>query len=376
MIKYCGTAHQKQHLKQHKPICKAIRDVLQTCSMEDVDATPKEYCAQKLKMIGMVTEKLGRPLEQYELDMISYPEECAVCYKRNANSLWPCQDCVASYCEDHKDGIEHRNICATLSLCYYIDLFDMSQYNYPDHYSQQVYNTKSFRDMKDFINAYGGIEADPEISYDVLEARHSQHLTCPLTLFHAMRLLEYVPERKYLHVVHVVSAGTTEAIRFTIWDVLLHLTDMSSLAIIIIGPELEHKAPPLKYTSQQKKWSIEFYEDSYENYVRDPSSLRPDLVVAFQTDMYEEELDSPKETWATIVRLLANQNCPFVLTDFKRKNLEKNIVSINAILDKEIESLYIGENPFACLRPCKNFEPEKVFYDNQYVVVYRSLYPH
>ncbi|XP_011868477.1 PREDICTED: uncharacterized protein LOC105562330 isoform X2 [Vollenhovia emeryi] len=377
-IQYCGTEHQKQHWKDHKPICKAIPDVLQTCSVEDVDATPEEYCEQKLKMIHMVTQKLGRPLYLYEAQMISFPVECAVCWKWHGDTLKTCQNCVASYCEIHIDSIEHSNICATLSLYYRIGLFSQSKYNCQDHYSQQVYNTKSFQDMKGFINAYGGIEADLllEVSYDVLEARHSHHLTCPLTLFHAMRLLEYVPDRKDLHVIHVVSVCALQEVMLTIWDVLLHLTDISSLAIIIIGPNIENTSPLLRYcTSQQKKLSIEFYEDSYENYVRDPSSLRPDLVVAFQMVMHKKQPDSPKETWATTIRLLANQNCPFILTGFDRQNLEGNIVCINTILDKKIDSHYIGKNPFASLRPYRYFNPDKVFYDNQYVGIYRSLYP-
>ncbi|XP_011865068.1 PREDICTED: uncharacterized protein LOC105560508 [Vollenhovia emeryi] len=377
LIFYCSKEHQKQHWKQHKSLCNAVLEVSRTCNIKPCTATLEEWDTKKWGFMGLVSEKLGRPRQVYESEMFLYPKECAVCYKLDDYLLKDCRDCAASYCKDHIDSSEHKDICGPLGLCFRIKLQRINEDSLgTQRYFTRVSSTDTFEDMKDFIKTNVNIQSPLGTSYDLVEAAHSPFLTCPLTLFHAMRLLDYVPERKDL-VVHVVGANISEERTLLEWGVFLNLIKISSLTIVLVGPELIFDSYTLPdCVLQQKECSFEFYASLYENYVRSSSFVKPDLVVSFNGFLHQHELESPKETWAPSIPLIAKQNCPFVLTwRYTKEHLEDEVERINTVLNRKIDYLYKGENPFACLRPIRVPMPQKVMYPNKYVIVYRSLCP-
>ncbi|XP_071556507.1 uncharacterized protein [Temnothorax nylanderi] len=383
MISYCGQEHQKQHWKQHKPLCKAIRDALRDYNMDDRGETTEEWADKKLNFMRLVSSRLGRPLSLDETEMFYFPRECLVCHERNAQSLKDCQKCVASFCQNHKDGTLHRNLCAPLELWLRTHLSSVGEESSSPclhSYLQHVSYTGTFQNMKDFIKAFGNIQTDSEMLYNVLAAEQSEHLTCPLTLFHAMQLLNYVPKSKNL-VIHSLGANCVEEISLKDWDILPRLIGtMVSVVVIFIGPELTRKLNPSHVcdncrSREEKCLTFEFHDVLYENYVRSPSFVKPDLVVGFNLGIHQCKLPgrSSKETWAPSIQMLAKQNCPFILTFVTLQNLEKGTNKINTILDKEIDYLYSGKNPFASLYPIRYIAPEYVLYMNQYVIIYKSL---
>ncbi|XP_071556488.1 uncharacterized protein [Temnothorax nylanderi] len=394
MIAYCGQEHQKHHWKQHKPLCKAIQDVLRDYNMDDRGETTEEWTDKKLNFMWLVSSRLRRPLNVDETEMFYFPRECLVCHERNAQSLKDCQKCLASFCQNHEDGIEHGDLCAPLELCLYVDLFSMGEENnsppdphlYLQHFLQEYSHIScksTFQNMKDFMKTFGNIQTDWEMFNNVLAAKQSEHLTRPLTLFHAMQLLNDVPKSNDL-VVHVIGANIVEETMLTGWKVLPRLigTEMSVL-VILIGPRLKRKLNTSyncescdNCMSREKKClTVEFHDVLYENYVRSPSFVKPDLVVGFNLGIHENNLPrrSSKETWAPSIKLIAKQNCPFILTSSTLYAFKKETDIINTILDKEVDHLYSGKNPFGSLMPCKTIGMEYVFYINQYVIIYRSL---
>ncbi|TGZ42199.1 hypothetical protein DBV15_05643 [Temnothorax longispinosus] len=182
----CGQEHQKQH----KPLCKAIRDALRDYNMDDRGETTEEWAGKKLTFMRLVSSRLGRPLNLDETEMFYFSRECLVCHERDAQSLKDCQKCVASFCQNHKDG-------------------EKSSSPYLHSYLQHVSYMGTFQNMKDFIKAFGNIQTDSEMLYNVLAAVQSDHLTCSLTLFHALQLLNYVPKSKNL-VIHSLGANCAE----------------------------------------------------------------------------------------------------------------------------------------------------------------------
>ncbi|KYQ50287.1 Zinc finger MYND domain-containing protein 17 [Trachymyrmex zeteki] len=378
MIAYCGRQHQKQHWSQHKSLCKATQDVLREFRLEDYSVTSEEWDDKKLNLILLVSFKLGRPLEIYEKEMFQFPRECTVCHEQDGQLLEDCQSCASvSFCKYHKDSIKHEHTCVPLELCFHSNLlFINGENNTLDlHYLQHVCDTDTFRNMNDFINTYGNIQTESEMLYNILAARHSQYITRPLTLFHAMQILDYVPQRKDL-VIHVVAANYIEETTLMTWEILLHLIKATiSLVVIMIGPELKYKSNPLRICDncmlQKKKLSLEFHDVLYENYVRNPLFIKPDLVVGFNAGIHEHI--SNGETWTPSIQMLMKQNCPLILTCYMQKELEQEINRINTILDRKVNYLYSGKNPFASLRPFRILGPEQVFYQNHYLIVYRSL---
>ncbi|XP_011861886.1 PREDICTED: uncharacterized protein LOC105558678 [Vollenhovia emeryi] len=145
--------------------------------------------------------------------------------------------------------------------------------------------------------------------------------------------------------------------------------------IVMIGPQLTCiSSQRVCYKSRQKEYSFRFHKMLYEDYVRDPSFVKPDLVVAFNVDVqiYKLQIGFFEETWSEFIRLLANQNCPFILTCYTRLYLESEIKRIDTILDRKVEYLYCGKNPFASLISHRDVGSEKVIYANQYIIVYRG----
>ncbi|KYN38824.1 Zinc finger MYND domain-containing protein 17 [Trachymyrmex septentrionalis] len=377
MIAYCNRQHQKQHWSQHKSLCKAIQDILRDFKMEN-HGTSEEWDDQKLNLILLISFKLGRPLEMYEKEMFLFPRECTVCHEQDGQLLEDCQSCVSvSFCKDHKDSIKHKDTCVSLELCLHSNLlFINGEDNTLDmHYLQYVFYTDTFRNMNDFINIYGNIQIESEMSYNILAARHSQYLTRPLTLFHAMQILDYVPQRKDL-VIHVIAANYVEETTLMTWEILLHLIKpIISLVVIMIGPELKYKSNLLHICDncilQKKKLSLEFYDVLYEDYLCNSLFIKPDLVVGFNAGIHEHI--SNGDTWTPSIQMLAKQNYPLILTCYMQKELEEEIDRINTILDRKVNYLYSGKNPFASLRPFRVLGPEQVFYQNHYLIVYKSL---
>ncbi|XP_011865067.1 PREDICTED: uncharacterized protein LOC105560507 [Vollenhovia emeryi] len=123
LIYYCGPEHHEQHWEQHKLLCNAVEDVLQISSAEDCGETLKKWDNNsKITFMWLVSEKLGRPLERYEKQMLQFPRECLVCQELDVQLLEDCRDCAASYCKNHIDSIEHRETCSPLALCFRLNL--------------------------------------------------------------------------------------------------------------------------------------------------------------------------------------------------------------------------------------------------------------
>ncbi|XP_025993289.1 uncharacterized protein LOC105204810 [Solenopsis invicta] len=382
MIAYCGREHQKRHWTLHKPLCNAIQDVLREYSMEGHDVTSQEWNNVKLNFMLLVSIKLKRVLERSEIQLLTFPRECEVCHERNGRLLEDCQDCLSvSFCKDHRDSIKHKDFCYALKLCFHLSLTDASE-DQPVKlsYLRHISNIDTFRDMKDFLKIYLNIKKRTfsNMQNDILLARHSHYFSPSLTLFHAVKILDFAPKYRTL-IIHVVGANNVEESTIPAWEVLLHLMPAISLiTIVMIGPELTVDSNKFQLSmcddciAQKKKIEFSLNQSLYTHYVQSPLFLKPDLIVGFTIGLHEFEFESKMETWAPSIKVLAKQNCPFILTCYKGE-IEKEIGRLNAILDRKVDFLYSGNNPFASLRPQRNFGSEMVFYWNYNLTVYRSF---
>ncbi|XP_071649740.1 uncharacterized protein [Temnothorax longispinosus] len=344
MIAYCGKEHQKQHWKQHKPLCKVIQDVLQNYSMDYCGETTEEWADKKLTFMRLVSSRLGRPLNLDEAEMFYFPRECLVCHERNAQSLKDCQKCVASFCKNHVNGTEHKNICALLELRFRSDLLAIrGETGSPDMrcYLRHVTDEGKFQNMKDFINAHWNISTDSEMQRNILIGQYSLYLTCPLTLFHAMRLLNCVPKNKAI-VIHVVGANDSEEFSLMGWEIFPRLIETAMpVTMIVIGPNLQRNIHML---SENKNLKFDFYDMLYENYVRSSSFVKPDLIVGFNPCIDQHKLGSSKETWAPSIKLIAKQNCPFISTSPTLRTFKKETDRINTILGRKMPATIDDRN--------------------------------
>ncbi|XP_011865062.1 PREDICTED: uncharacterized protein LOC105560501 isoform X3 [Vollenhovia emeryi] len=185
-------------------------------------------------------------------------------------------------------------------------------------------------------------------------------------------------ERKLMECRTCVSSycpSTLEENTLAGWGVLLRLLKISSLIIVMVGPELKLEYYELPdWMLHENVCIFEFHKTLYEDYVRSTAFLKPDFVVGFNAHIDERNLGTPEETWASCIRIIANLKCPFVVTcRYTCEYLENEVERINTILNRKIHYKYKGKNPFACLQPIRVPLPQKVMYTNQYVIIYRSL---
>ncbi|XP_024880898.1 uncharacterized protein LOC112460459 [Temnothorax curvispinosus] len=390
MIAYCGKEHQRQHWQQHKPMCKATRDVHLEFGKNLSRATTEEWVYEKLAIARIVSSRLKRRLIVDEMQMLCFQRVCLVCYELKSKLLETCQKCAASFCQNHKYSTEHRNICAQLELCLRIDFFSIKEgTNPPDlqpylqHFVQEYSHVSCkniFRNMKDFIKVFRNIRTDSEMSSNLPANLNSEYLTPPLTLFHAMQLLNYVPKGNDL-VVHILGARKSEEITLIGWEIFPRLIG-AKVSIILIGPELPCQSTLSHHCdncmSREKKClTFELHDGLYEDYVRSSSFVKPDLVIGFNMGVrnHEPPVESSKKTWTPSIELIAKENCPFILTSSTLYSFKKETDIIKTILDKEVNHIYSGKNPFASLIPYRAIGGlEYVSYMNQYIIIYRSLF--
>ncbi|XP_071649770.1 uncharacterized protein [Temnothorax longispinosus] len=375
MIAYCGPEHQKQHWKQHKPLCKAIRNVLRNYSMDYRDQTTEEWADKKLTFMQLVSSRLGRDLNMSEMDMFLFPNECLICHEWK--SLKSCKKCAASFCQIHENHIDHWDICAPLELCLRIKLFFSIEEGYckfPNSVLHSSSTTIAVHNMRDFIKAFVYIQTDSEMEYNIWAAYSSEYLTRPLTLFYAVGLLNYVLKGTFL-IIHIVGANYLEETTLWTWEIFLQLMEpVTSIMIVMIGPELKDKLDPSRTDDNfflgNKSLFVEYHDVSYEDYVDSSTFTKPDLIVGFHLSIEEH---NNKEIWAPSIRVIAKQNCPFILTFSKQRELEKGMNKMNTILGEELDFFGSGKNPFASCKPHRDFGSERVCYHNQYMIIYQSL---
>ncbi|XP_028048149.2 uncharacterized protein LOC105832996 [Monomorium pharaonis] len=381
MMAYCSREHQKHDWKQHKPLCDAIQDVLRKSKSDVVNRNLDDTA-----LVGFTKEvsiKMGRELNASETDMLIFPRKCAVCHERNGWLLEDCQNYLSiSFCKDHRDSINHKDSCAPLSLCLYFNLLDASEkWSLNMDYLRQVPKQNTFQNMNDYVDAAFSlytedIQAFPELSHDNFQPYHSEYLTYPLTLFHAMQILDFNLEDGNL-IIHVVVASHLEENTTEAWEVLLHFMEPGTiLMIVMIGSQLKRKSHCKLILCDncvllQKQILLEFHNVLYIDYVHSLLYEKPDVVVRFNIGLEFPDCTSTIISWTSCIQMLAKQKCPLVFT--RCMKLEREVDRVNAILDKKVDYLYNGKNPFGCLAPRRHIWPKQVFCANHYITVYRNL---
>jgi len=369
-ISYCSKQHQDQHWPQHKPLCEAVNNLRKLEQIPD----------SKVTLMKAVEEKKGS-LEFYEGQMFYFPRECAVCYERNAESLNDCDKCAISFCINHINSSTHTNACYTLGECLKLNLSiirgECNIGRLLNRFLEYMKTFNKFQDIYDVVNSYGNTQGHTELPY-ILAAHLSVHITRPLTLFYAMKVLDYVSKRKDL-VIHVVTATYFEKFHiWKMWEILLHfMSEIETLMIIVIGTGLSkesHFSTCNDCLSRNKSISLEFYGGLHQDYLRSQSFVKPDLAVGFDVDIQTEDDNIfTAEIKEQSVQILAEQNCPFILTSHTKETLKNSMDRINTILNREVNYVHYGENPFHSIRSTRLIGEKLTFYENNYVVIYRSL---
>lgn len=328
----------------------------------------------------VVSLQLNRKLEPYEKEMFKFPKACYVCHKPDTRELVDCPSCpCASFCKEHKDDPFHVARCQQLGFCYDMDIASTVFIRHPPRNSIPYHTEKAYlpASIKHFIELYMNEDKTLLVNSDIQTAHTSEYLTRPLTLLHALEKLEYLPGSTMT--IHVIGANLIELDGVEIWETLLHwIPSLTTLKIILVGPDLDNEKSECSICDccmeKGMKLNLETYGLLYKEYVDIDTFVKPDIIAGFNVGIAEwENVGSPEDTWSQSLLVLPEQKCPFVLTSYTDGELKKEHARLCKVLNKKLDCLYGGKNDFSSLRPHRDYETEYVYYQNQYMMVYRNL---
>ncbi|XP_012280266.1 uncharacterized protein LOC105699679 [Orussus abietinus] len=385
MIAYCGEDHQRQHWPQHKELCNVLLQMLQesgiSCLLKKNQAqNAKEWSQIKTNLMLLVSIKINRRLLPYEEQMFKFPRSCVICHESESKILKDCQDCPSgSYCAAHRYNTVHSKQCTSLKLCFDLDIAtalftrETPRHVVPFH-TEVAYLPNT---MKDFIDLYVNENKSLPMSPECRTAYISEYLTRPLSLLYAMERLEFSAKAEIT--IHVIGANMIEVDGLEVWEILLHwLPSLMVLTIVLIGPELIWDSVTPNVCDccavEDMKIHVESCNMLYEDYVSSQWFEKPDFIIGYNTGIHEcEDFTSSKDTWVASLRLLAEQNCPVVLTSYTLDESHKEHERLQAVLGESIVHTLCQFNPFSSLRPYRDYETEGVYYQNQFITIYKKL---
>lgn len=380
-IQYCNKQCQKLNWKIHKPICKIIQ-----CFMKDSKTIS---IINNRNLLGVVHLKRSKVLERFHefqtlskgnhnSDIIGQIEDdyswttarklimavpqCSFCHEYEyglcTTSWTSCNKCQMGQCctKDHyrKYKSKHTDeICANYQKAFAISTFRYNDYKYDrDSFRFQPIHSLN-KPLVTFPNSweeYFQIRCPTEYS----EKHHLPKEFFPLATEELTKvnscLYSMYQHDKDLYTtirtltIHVVGASTAFELSHggpsCIWEEIMHcLPAIQTLNVVFIGPDsfdfAEHGFTYISCCpscqSKGKKRSISFYKGTYHEYYQDTKKYfkQPDLIVAFNTGMYEEYTES----WKQSLNVILDLNVPSYFTSYnKQESIEdfKILHSLNA----------------------------------------------
>lgn len=386
MISYCSKKHQKEHWLQHKDLCNAICSVLKDNQVSSFlnnkqNLNTEGWTEMKMNFMLLVAIKIGRKLKHYEEEMFKFIRSCAVCHEQNVKVLEDCPNCPnTSFCTKHKNDMEHKKICYLIKLCYTLDLASITyKEEIPKMRVPSPTNHISLpQNIKDLIHYYIEPHTISPLSIEEETMIHTEYLTRPLTLLYALQKLRYSLKNHSI-VIHVIAANIIDIDGIEFGEILLHwYPNMETAKIVLIGPELSSGSMPINLCKiclyNNKQLLIEMHGILYDDFAKSISYVKPDIIIGYNAGIHEcEDFKSENDTWRQSLQIIAKQECPFILTSYTLLEAKKEQERLNTVLGRDIECAFCDQNPYSSLRPYRDFETERVYYQNQYLLIYANL---
>jgi hypothetical protein len=388
---YCSRECQKSSWSKHKPVCKLLQEFKMhsnTINQKNGFQDPRGgVFIEKInswkvlvRQSGRIDSKKSEQAWDQAKAFIFNSKICSICFKTDFefddedDSKRPnwrnCNTCRFGWCcsNEHWDQYKHRHtpgICADYVETRNIDRF---RYNHVKKYGQLFFdNSGSVRSepMENFPrnwDEYHGIRS-PDVYMDALTGRlppeyfptTTKELGQPATCVCGM----YSHDRAHFSTaqvltIHVVGASPTmEYPPSPAWEEILHvLPNCKTIHITFIGPDLDtsgdqndlmkrglpaENCPDCQSKKRQRISS--FHCATYHDYHASTYFAKPDFLVAFNTNMYEEDTES----WKTSLRVILDLQVPSLFTsyclevaveDFKvLKSLKANLLRDSPVLN-------------------------------------------
>ncbi|KAF4611827.1 hypothetical protein D9613_004022 [Agrocybe pediades] len=368
-------------------------------------------------LIDGLTAELKRPLTTVEKNLIGWEPRCLACGRSDAifriesslrhrpplsTGLKPCPDCSLSFfCSpEHWAAIKevHQDTpcqdgsglsqCAMNKICVRDVKFAevMAGANPSEHNWTPERVMKAYKKLPTGHHAWGE-EFMPDLMLgiagmqvllpmiDCLLRHVSEPLSMPMTIMYGLEKLHADEEwtrKRVLHI-HVIGAAEKEMMAGQVFEEILHrLPHVKRLSLTLCGPDLQQM---VGYTSSAEidmntcqvcfekgcRRTHDFVPKTYHEFVaeggEDPYE-EPDLAIAFNSGMSQEDTESWKET----LRCLVERRVPTLLTAYNEEEAKAEAAILREALEGTDMSLHpeLGpvRNPWGSLK--SRTEPNKV----------------
>lgn len=414
MIFYCTDAHQRQHLPEHKDLCKAILTLMVESGssnlFEKADKCGEDaWKRSKIDLMLKAESKLERKLLQYEKDMFLFPKSCFVCHETNPSVL-KTHECGLSLCKVHKNSTDHQATCLTHHLAFYcdMDLLPIRRSPAPITLAELlVYSSRQEtvgtvplkaelerlpESMDDFLDTYIQIkdgkvwlENNPGKYPKLREMMYAEMFTKPLSLLFAMQKYGWIIESM---VIHVIGSHDDEKSAAGYWEILLHLVpNLKSLKVFFVGSEVSELNPVMVKvcegcTKLGKSLEVRGIEKAYDEYYYEKDIfVKPQIVVAFNFHLHEatssstsSEIKKTAKSLMLTTLCLGNLGVPFVMTSGTRMKARLTWRNMMLYLGDSLQYDYLELNPFRAMIPERDFETEGYKISNCFITVYGKLH--
>jgi len=223
--------------------------------------------------------------------------------------------------------------------------------------------------------------------HDILNMHHpyffpsaTEKLSQVCTTLYGMQLLgwkNFIHKKKSELVIHIVGATIYEGKELITWEEIMHLCpNLIKLTVYLIGPQTSQQQAPdaldnCPTCQAMRKVVLVASENlTYHEYMETERWIRPDIIVAFNTGMYDEYTNLWKES---LTRILARE-IPCVFTSYNADESQGD----NRVLQELGAKLVTGPNgvlnPFRDMDPKVEFTGKDTFYHNNfYLTCFQGL---
>lgn len=409
MVSYCTEDHKKNDEPSHRDLCKVLREANyleiygKLFDVRNGSSNPDDYRMLRMKVISMAESLLNRYLELWEKEIILYPRACLKCHwngsEENENSLECCPDCKQVFwCKNHKDN--HSKWCFEYKLFHSIILAQTMHGNVDPkipnvHFTAPNLSVNNFHTVMSMVNekSNGYRNLDYFLNMDFYNYTTLSHMSSiPLTTLYGLQKTRANLDDIENLVLHLIGAEFHyEGMNLRVWEKLFHhlLPSLKNLSIFIIGPELiipELPDTPVDIFSRvkicrlcklrDKKIKISFIPRTlYHDFCHSSEYKKPDFTCLFNPGLYRATGFNGRDTWPRTILELCKTKVPILVTAYTEREIPMDIQRIKAVCPDVEIVLEPTKNPFASLKPDRNFVSDEsipLIYKNYFLSVVKQ----
>lgn len=158
---------------------------------------------------------------------------------------------------------------------------------------------------------------------------------------------------------------------------------VNDLQLVFTGADLNTENLPLDVISRirpcrkcrQDCRAVKFDFHSrtlYHDYVKSKAYTRPDIVCFFNPGLYRKTAANGQDTWPPTIWAAVDQNCPILVTAYTEFEMPYDLDAIIDVADHIKFVQMPAKNPFASIKPERNFlseEMQSLIFKNYYYFV-------